>query len=71
MDLAQRGIGAPQIEAALAAGPDWVARAREVRGRRFGLTLPESWAEKAKQGTFFAVPGLFIGSYPVGPRPRF
>jgi regulatory protein len=58
MDLAQRGVGPPQIEAALAAGPDWVARAREVRSRRFGLALPESWAEKAKQGRFLQYRGF-------------
>src|SRR5450631_1293391 len=30
MELAKRGIGPPLIEAALAAGPDWAARARAV-----------------------------------------
>ncbi|MEJ1960474.1 MAG: regulatory protein RecX [Gammaproteobacteria bacterium] len=40
------------IQAALAAGPDWKARAREVRIRRFGLEVPESWPQKAKQGRF-------------------
>ena len=58
LELAQRGVGAPQIEAALAAGPDWAARAREVRNRRFGLTLPESWAEQAKQGRFLQYRGF-------------
>jgi regulatory protein len=58
MELAKRGIDAPQLEAALAAGPDWAARAREVRIRRFGPTLPESWAEKAKQGRFLQYRGF-------------
>jgi regulatory protein len=58
MELAKRGIDAPQIEATLAAGPDWAARAREVRIRRFGLTPPESWAEKAKQGRFLQYRGF-------------
>ncbi len=58
MDLAKRGIGPSQIEAALAAGPDWAARAREVRIRRFGLVPPESWAEKAKQGRFLQYRGF-------------
>jgi regulatory protein len=58
LELAKRGVGAPDIEAALAAGPDWSARAREVRIRRFGLTLPESWAEKAKQGRFLQYRGF-------------
>jgi regulatory protein len=58
LDLARRGVAAADIEAALAAGPDWSARAREVRIRRFGLDLPESWAEKAKQGRFLQYRGF-------------
>jgi regulatory protein len=58
LELAKRGVGAPAIAAALAGGPDWSARAREVRTRRFGLTLPESWAEKAKQGRFLQYRGF-------------
>ena len=57
-ELAKRGVAAADIEAALAAGPDWSARAREVRIRRFGLTLPQSWAEKAKQGRFLQYRGF-------------
>ena len=58
MQLAKRGIDPPHIEVALAAGPDWAARAREVRIRRFGLTPPESWAQKAKQGRFLQYRGF-------------
>jgi regulatory protein len=58
VDLGKRGIAAPQIEAALAAGPDWAALAREVRTRRFGPAPPESWAEKAKQGRFLQYRGF-------------
>ena len=58
MDLAKRGVDPPHIEAALAAGPDWAARAREVRIRRFGLAAPETWAEKAKQGRFLQYRGF-------------
>jgi regulatory protein len=58
MELVKRGIDPPQIEVALAAGPDWAARAREVRIRRFGLIPPESWAEKAKQGRFLQYRGF-------------
>ena len=31
---------------------------------------PQSWAEKAQARPIFAVPGLFIGSYPRRSRPR-
>jgi regulatory protein len=58
LELTRRGVAAADIEAAVASGPDWSARAREVRIRRFGLTLPESWAEKAKQGRFLQYRGF-------------
>jgi regulatory protein len=58
MDLSARGVAAAHIEAALAAGTDWTALAREVRTRRFGLALPEAWAEKAKQGRFLQYRGF-------------
>ncbi len=58
MELASRGVPPPLIEAALAQGPDWVARACEVRSRRFGVTAPQSWAEKAKQGRFLQYRGF-------------
>jgi regulatory protein len=57
-DLSSRGVAQTHIDAALAQGPDWGARAREVRIRRFGLTPPESWAEKAKQGRFLQYRGF-------------
>jgi regulatory protein len=58
MDLSARGVAEPLIAAALAAGPDWVALAREVRIRRFGLTPPDTWPEKAKQGRFLQYRGF-------------
>ncbi len=58
MDLDNRGVAQPLIEAALAGGPDWAALAREVRSRRFGPTPPKSWAEKAKQGRFLQYRGF-------------
>jgi regulatory protein len=55
-----KAIDVPEelIQAALNAGPDWKARAREVRIRRFGLEVPESWSEKAKQGRFLQYRGF-------------
>jgi regulatory protein len=57
-DLSARGVAKIEIEAALAAGPDWGAQAQEVRKRRFGASPPESWAEKAKQGRFLQYRGF-------------
>ena len=55
-----KAIDVPEslIQPALAAGPDWKARAREVRSRRFGAEVPESWPEKAKQGRFLQYRGF-------------
>jgi regulatory protein len=58
MELQGRGVAEPLIEAALAAGPDWAALAREVRIRRFGLAPAGSWPEKAKQGRFLQYRGF-------------
>jgi regulatory protein len=46
------------IQAALDAGPDWKARAREVRIRRFGVEEPKTWPQKAKQGRFLQYRGF-------------
>ncbi len=58
MELGARGVAPRPYRGRLAAGPDWAALAREVRSRRFGLTPPESWAEKAKQGRFLQYRGF-------------
>lgn len=57
-DLKALGLDAETIDAALAAGPDWRARAREVRIRRFGLAEPKTWAEKGKQARFLQYRGF-------------
>jgi regulatory protein len=57
-ELGSRGVAPVHVEAALAAVTDWGALAREVRIRRFGPLLPESWAEKAKQGRFLQYRGF-------------
>jgi regulatory protein len=57
-DLNARGVAQALIDAALAAGPDWAVQARDVRRRRFGEAIPESWPEKAKQGRFLQYRGF-------------
>jgi regulatory protein len=56
--LREQGLPEDAIDAALATGPDWRARAREVRIRRFGFKEPASWPEKAKQGRFLQSRGF-------------
>jgi len=57
-DLAALGLGAAMIDVALAQGPDWRALAREVRVRKFGLEIPASWADKARQARFLQYRGF-------------
>ena len=57
-DLKAMSIAPDLIQAALDAGPDWKARAKEVRSRRFGPAEPETWPQKAKQGRFLQYRGF-------------
>jgi regulatory protein len=57
-ELAQRGLDATLIDEALSEAEDWGQRARELRIRRFGLTVPERWPEKAKQARFLQYRGF-------------
>ncbi len=45
--------------------------AREVRIRKFGHEPPRDLGREGPASALFAVPGLFIGSYPRRPRRRF
>lgn len=47
--LAEAGLSATQIDAALEEGPDWQSAARDVRTRKFGARVPASWPERARQ----------------------
>jgi len=57
-ELAALGLTAGEIDAALSAGPDWRALAREVRARKFGAAEPESRSEKSRQARFLQYRGF-------------
>ena len=57
-ELKQFGLPDTLIQQALDTGPDWKARAQEVRIRRFGPEVPETWPQKAKQGRFLQYRGF-------------
>src|SRR6186713_1337291 len=57
-ELKEFGLASELIQAALDGGPDWKARARDVRIRRFGADIPDTWPEKAKQGRFLQYRGF-------------
>jgi regulatory protein len=58
-ELRERGVPEAEIEAGLdAAAEDWPALAREVRRRRFGLSPPGDYAERARQARFLQYRGF-------------
>jgi regulatory protein len=57
-ELQEFGIPSDLIQAALDSGPDWKTRAREVRIRRFGPEVPDTWPQKAKQARFLQYRGF-------------
>jgi regulatory protein len=57
-ELKTLGLPPDLIDAALESGPDWRARAREVRIRKFGLEPPDTWAEKGRQARFLQYRGF-------------
>jgi len=57
-DLQALRLPGDLIERAVDSGPDWVARAREVRQKKFGRVLPQAYAEKAKQARFLQYRGF-------------
>jgi regulatory protein len=57
-DLKERGLPQELIDTALAGGPDWPSRARELRIRKFGPDAPSDWTEKARQARFLQYRGF-------------
>jgi regulatory protein len=57
-ELKEFGLASDLIQSALDAGPDWKARARDVRIRRFGAEVPDTWPEKARQARFLQYRGF-------------
>lgn len=57
-ELMALGFTAGDIEGALARGPDFAQRCREVRARKFGAAAPASWAERGRQARFLQYRGF-------------
>jgi len=62
-ELRERGISDELSDERIAAGPsedesDWVARAEEVRCRKFGEELPRDFQERAKQMRYLEYRGF-------------
>ncbi|MDM7323285.1 MAG: regulatory protein RecX [Gammaproteobacteria bacterium] len=57
--LQARGVGEREIGEALASlEVDWLAQARQVRAKRFGVTLPSAPADQARQLRFLQTRGF-------------
>jgi regulatory protein len=56
--LTELGLAPELVVAALDAGPDWRALAREQRARRFGSEVPSAWKDKARQARFLQYRGF-------------
>jgi len=57
-DLVSQGASEASVEAAIRAGPDWLAVARDVRRRKFGPERPRSWPAKVRQARFLQSRGF-------------
>jgi regulatory protein len=58
-ELRQLGVPDAEVDSGLeAAGEDWSAIARDVRRRRFGLSPPGDYAERARQARFLQYRGF-------------
>jgi regulatory protein len=58
-ELRARGVAEADIESALdASGEDWAAVAREARRRRFGVSLPGDYRDRARQARFLQYRGF-------------
>jgi regulatory protein len=59
MDLRERGVDPELVEQALAATEvDWVRTARDTRRRKFGVSPPGDFHERAKQARFLQYRGF-------------
>jgi len=58
VELRRHGLADELIEAALAAGPDWMALACQVRRAKFGAQPPASWPQRARQSRFLQYRGF-------------
>jgi regulatory protein len=58
-ELRERGVPEAEIDAGLgAAGEDWAAVARDARRRRFGVSPPGDYPERARQARFLQYRGF-------------
>ena len=59
VELRERGVPEAEVEAGLeSSGEDWAAVARDARRRRFGVSPPGDYPERARQARFLQYRGF-------------
>jgi len=56
--LRDPGLPGAEIDAALAAYPDWPAQLKRAREKKFGTSLPTNYADRQRQAHFLAYRGF-------------
>jgi regulatory protein len=51
-------LGGAEIDAALAAYPDWLTQLKAAREKKFGTSLPTNYADRQRQAQFLAYRGF-------------
>ena len=57
-DLRGRGLPGAEIDAALAAYPEWLTQLKRAREKKFGTSLPTNYADRQRQARFLAYLGF-------------
>lgn len=57
-DLRTLGLPGAQIDATLAAYPEWLAQLKRAREKKFGTSLPTNYADRQRQARFLAYRGF-------------
>ena len=57
-DLRRLGLPGAEVEATLAAYPDWLTQLKRAREKKFGTSLPTNYADRQRQARFLAYRGF-------------
>ncbi len=58
LDLRHLGLPSPEVEASLAAYPDWAIQLKRAREKKFGTSVPTNYADRQRQARFLAYRGF-------------
>ena len=57
-DLRRLGLPGAEVEATLAAYPDWLTQLKRAREKKFGTSLPTNYADRQRQARFLGYRGF-------------